>query len=162
MEMFKPSDIKAGYLVKLYYPDDEEYKYATVIPCRAFDSKGVIGKTVELAFGKIKDGDLALCGDHGETYSTLSMFDDRLLNRVNSCWIDAVYGYAYPKHLLDNCYVDRELLWERRTPVVPPEVDLTREKRAGRSALISKALQDMLHTLGVAVDVIVYDPKENR
>lgn len=160
MEMFKLSDIKAGYLVKLYYPDDEEYKYATVIPCRAFESKGAIGKTVELAFGKIKDGDLALCGDNGGAYSTLSMFDDRLCNRVNGCLIQAVYGYTYPQYLLDNCHVDRELLWERRVPVVPPE--LTKEKRAGRSALISKALQDMLHTLGVAVDVIVYDPKENQ
>ena len=84
--MFKLSDIKPGYLLRLYDSDKNVNFFVTVLPCSAYKFQTIIGAILASAIGTPKDGDLALGGD--DFYSTLGCFDDNLTDRLaQSCQI---------------------------------------------------------------------------
>lgn len=107
-DMFKLSEIKAGYLLVLKNEDDGREFNTTVVP-----AKGWVPGPLGALFGMraVKDGDLACCGD-GE-YWHLTCFNDNLEEEHAGCGVVRVYGYAPPALLLSNTTDDRELLWER-------------------------------------------------
>ena len=110
-DMFKLSDIKAGYLLVLKNKDTGKEFNMTVVPAKGWDP-GVLTVLLKPDIVGTKDGDLACCGD-GE-YWPLNTFDDNL-EESEQFVVVRVYGYATPSQLLSNITGDRELLWERES-----------------------------------------------
>lgn len=125
-EMFKKSDIKAGYLLRIAPAEGDPYN-VTVAPARAsypfarwFAS--LMG-TNDVFCGD--DGELACCGCHDDRtfWLPINLFDDNLEDDEGNKVI-AVYGYAYPKNLMNNSTEFRELLWTREEKPEPVEMTL--------------------------------------
>lgn len=143
MSMFKLSDIKPGYLLRLYDSDKNVDFFVTVLPCSAYKFQTIIGAILASAIGIPKDGDLALCGD--DFYSTLGCFDDNLTDRIlGDLRIDAVYGYTTPSNLLDNDPELRELLWER---------DAEAKEEPEAEPVKHMTLEEVCEALGYAVEI---------
>jgi len=141
MSMFKLSDIKPGYLLRLKDSGKNVNFFVTVLPCSAYKFQTIIGSILASAIGTPKDGDLALCGD--DFYSTLGCFDDNLTDRIlGDLRIDAVYGYTTPSNLLDNDPELRELLWERDA-----------EAKEEPEPVKRMTLEEVCEALGYAVEI---------
>lgn len=104
MELFKLSDIKAGYLIRCtdLRKDQNGRKFnMTVMPA----------KYVAPLMGVIASGDLAACGTSGD-YLPMTGFGSDLIH-ANAYRIDEVWGYTTPMWLMKNVTNCRECLWKR-------------------------------------------------
>lgn len=114
-EMFKLSDIKAGYLLEVTYYD--ERLNMTVMPSKGSPFEA---DAREKALGIVydpEDGSLGCCCP-GSHWWPLAQFTDADNLRVQdgTAQIEAVYGYTANRYLLDNSPKNRELLWRREDP----------------------------------------------
>lgn len=122
-KIFKLEDIKAGYLLRVRNLDEDKTIHMTVLPIKGMNGAAcllfeILGETIA------EDGELACCGD-GRYWPLYGWDDD--LEMVGDPYkfnyrVEAVYGYATPKCLLDNSPEGRELLWEREGVDQPAEV----------------------------------------
>lgn len=140
--MFKLSDIKPGYLLRLHDSAEDFDFFATVLPCCGYKFGTFVGMLLAASIGLPESGDLALCGD--DYYTTLGCIDDELVDTMKrSLRIDAVYGYTVPAQLLANIPDNRELLWEREVEEEEPEKDTVKRM----------SIDEISAALGYAVEI---------
>lgn len=141
-EIFKLSDIKAGYLLHIKDLEDERDFFATVMPVVGHEMPSFAKLLFHMT--DVDDGDLAVCSKEGD-YDMLKDFDDDLLLDYAEWRIDAVYGLTTPKFLLDCSTEDRELLWEREDVA---------EDEEGEKPVVKMTVAEICDALGYEVEVV--------
>ncbi len=147
--MFKFSDIKAGYLLRVKDERKNTEYNMTVVPATGYEPSVIYQLLFDLK--SHPDGHLACCG--GGEFWSLDYFKDNLEFTTGGffCKVIAVYGYAPAKFLLDNSTECRELLWERQEAKAPAEEENTPVKKM--------TVEEISAALGYAVKVLTEEDK---
>ena len=114
--IFKKTDIKAGYLLRVKNTDDGHEFNMTVVPAAEYAPDEIA--VLFLGVKPRKAGDLAVCNP-GKDWWPMNAVDDNLDTEGHT--VVAVYGYTDPKFLMDNSTEKRELLWRREIDEEPAE-----------------------------------------
>lgn len=132
-DLFKLSDIKAGYLLRVTDTEKDTSWHMTIMPGVKYTPSFLAAMTGSK--GTEEGGLYASGGGH---YWPLTEFHSDLRVNCLPYRIDAVYGYTYAKFMLDNSPEKRELLWEREPD--EQEAASTEEPKKMTLAEIEKAL----------------------
>lgn len=140
MDMFKLSDIKAGYLLRFRDEKEQRDFNMTVVPARKF-----VPDMILVLFGDYKPqaaGDLACCGD--EHFWPFNTVKENLVCGDRFKVIE-VYGYTAPKFLLANSTEHRELLWKREEAEQPVDEPTEEPFKMTRQEVTEKLRKQGLH-----------------
>ena len=142
MDMFKLSDIKAGYLLRVKDEKEDKEFNMTVVPAVAYNPHPLA--VICFDAKPAPAGHLACCG--AGDFWPINHFTDDLECRNYPAKVIAVYGYTHPKGLLDNSTEDRELLWERKEAEEPVE--------ESPAATVKMTKAEICEKLGFEVEIV--------